>query len=146
MGSAEAYTRDLMTQTEAKYPHLKTYLTGEIMMAHAGKRNGQSMVIGGLLAIGLISIIIALALRNIKLGLLSLIPNLAPGVIGFGLWGMFNGYLGIAAAPAVAVAFGVVVDNTIHFFSKYLRAKNEKNLSARGLSTTHSSVLVLHSG
>jgi len=102
-----------------------------VMMGHAGKRNGQSMIIGGLLAIGLISIIIALALRNIKLGLLSLIPNLAPGVIGFGLWGMFNGYLGIAAAPAVVVAFGIVVDNTIHFLSKYLRAKNEKNLSTR---------------
>ena len=100
-----------------------------VMMGHAGKRNGQSMIAGGLMAIFLISIIIAIALRNMKLGVLSLVPNLAPGIVGFGLWGILNGYLGIAAAPAVVVAFGIVVDNTIHFLSKYLRAKRQKNLS-----------------
>lgn len=100
-----------------------------VMLGHAGKRNGQSMIAGGLMAIVLISIIIAIALRNIKLGILSLVPNLTPGIIGFGIWGITNGYLGIAAAPAVVVAFGIVVDNTIHFLSKYLRAKKEKNLS-----------------
>ena len=95
-----------------------------VMMGHAARRNGESMLVGAPVAVIIISIIIIFTLRSTKLGLLSLLPNLAPGIIAFGLWGILDGKLGIAAAPTATIAFGIVVDNTIHFFSKYLRAKN----------------------
>ena len=95
-----------------------------VMMGHAARRNGESMLVGAPIAVIIISLIIIVTLRSAKLGLLSLLPNLAPGVIAFGLWGILDGKLGIAAAPTATIAFGIVVDNTIHFFSKYLRAKN----------------------
>ena len=68
-----------------------------------------------------------ISLRSVKLGLLSLIPNLAPGLFAFGIWGMVDGKLGISSAPAVLIALGIVVDDTIHFISKYLRARRLGN-------------------
>lgn len=94
-----------------------------VMMGHMGKANGQSMISGAILAVSSISIVITLVLRNVKLGVLSILPNIAPGIIGFGLWGMFHGRLSFAAVPALVIAFGIVVDNTVHFLSKYLRAR-----------------------
>jgi len=100
-----------------------------VMMGHAARRNGESMMVGAPLAVIIISIIVIISLRSFKLGVLSLLPNLAPGVIAFGLWGVLDGKLGIAAAPTATIAFGIVVDNTIHFFSKYLRAKRVSGYS-----------------
>ncbi len=102
-----------------------------VMMGHMGKANGQSMISGAILAVSSISIVIMLVLRNIKLGVLSILPNIAPGVIGFGLWGMFSGRLTFAAVPALVIAFGIVVDNTVHFLSKYLRARRLNNDSVK---------------
>ncbi len=120
-----------LAYAKQQFPALKVVegVGPSVMMGHAGQRNGEAMIAGGLFALVTISLIIMIALRNIKLGILSLIPNLAPAIIGFGIWGMAVGYLGIAAAPAVVVAFGIVVDNTIHFLSKYLRARRVKEYS-----------------
>lgn len=98
-----------------------------VMLGHMGKANGQSMIAGAILAVSSISIVIMLVLRNIKLGVLSILPNIAPGIFGFGLWGMFSGRLTFAAVPALVIAFGIVVDNTVHFLSKYLRARRVNN-------------------
>lgn len=94
-----------------------------VMLGHMGKANGEAMIAGAVLAVTSISVIIALVLRDLRLGLLSILPNLAPGIIAFGLWGMFSGRLSFAAVPALVIAFGIVVDNTVHFLSKYLRAR-----------------------
>ncbi len=94
-----------------------------IMLGHAAVRNGKATTVGLALALISIAIILMLSLRSFKLGLLSLLPNLAPGLFAFGVWGMVDGKLGMTAAPAVLIALGIVVDDTIHFMSKYLRAR-----------------------
>ena len=94
-----------------------------VMMGHMGKANGESMIAGAILAVASISVVITLVLRDFKLGALSILPNIAPGIIAFGLWGILNGRLGLSAAPTLVIAFGIVVDNTVHFISKYLRAR-----------------------
>ena len=96
-----------------------------IMLGHAAVRNGKATISGLVLCLSAIAIILMLSLRSVKLGLLSLIPNIAPGIFAFGVWGIIDGRLGISAAPAVLVALGIVVDDTIHFMSKYLRARRE---------------------
>ncbi len=100
-----------------------------VMLGHMGKANGKSMIAGAILAVVSISLVITLVLRDVKLGVLSILPNIAPGIIAFGLWGMFSGRLSFAAVPALVIAFGIVVDNTIHFLSKYLRARRLNNYS-----------------
>lgn len=101
-----------------------------LMFSHIGFRNVSSMVTGTLLALGLISMILVLALRSPKLGVISLAPNLIPAGIAFGLWGFFNGNVGISLGSAIGMTLGIVVDDSVHFLSKYRRARKEKGLSA----------------
>jgi predicted RND superfamily exporter protein len=65
----------------------------------------------------------------VKIGLISLIPNLAPAAMGFGLWGGFVGEIGLSLSVVTTMTLGIVIDDTVHFLSKYLRARREKNLS-----------------
>ena len=97
-----------------------------IMFSHIGKRNVDSMVAGVSYALLLICLIMILVLRSLKLGLISLIPNLIPIGAAFGLWGIFSGNIGISVGTATGMILGIVVDNTVHFLSKYQRAKREK--------------------
>ncbi len=101
-----------------------------IMFAHIGKRNIKSMLLGTTLALLLISLTLVIALRSIKIGLISLAPNLVPAAMGFGVWGIFVGEVGMALAVVAGMTLGIVVDDTVHFLSKYLRAKREKNLDS----------------
>ena len=98
------------------------------MFANIGKRNIISMLRGTFVALVFISLILILALRSIKLGLLSLVPNLAPIAMAFGLWGLFVGEIGLALSVVGSMTLGIVVDDTIHFLSKYRRARNENGL------------------
>lgn len=100
-----------------------------IMFSHIGKRNVLSMVSGVSYALIIICIIMMVALRSVKLGLLSLIPNLVPIGAAFGLWGLFNGNVGISVGTATGMVLGIVVDDTVHFLSKYRRALTEKGYS-----------------
>ncbi|MYB89596.1 MAG: MMPL family transporter [Proteobacteria bacterium] len=45
--------------------------------------------------------------------------------MSFGLWGYFVGYVGLPASIVIAIVLGIVVDDTIHFLSKYLKARRE---------------------
>jgi len=97
-----------------------------IMFAHIGQRNIKSMLFGTTVALVLISFILVFALRSIKIGLISLIPNLIPASITFGLWGIFVGEVGLAVSVIAAITLGIVVDDTIHFLSKYLYARRKE--------------------
>jgi hypothetical protein len=70
------------------------------------------------------------ALRSIKLGAISLIPNLLPALVTFGLWGIFVGQVGLAAAAIMATTMGLVVDDTVHVLSIYNRARREHKLGS----------------
>lgn len=113
-------------------PHIKNGIgTGtSIMFAHIGKRNIISMLAGTTMALVLISIILVVALRSFKIGLVSLIPNLAPAAMGFGLWGLFVGEIGLSLSVVTTMTLGIVIDDTVHFLSKYLRARREKHLGS----------------
>ncbi len=102
-----------------------------LMFANIGKRNIVSMLIGTAVALMLISMVLMMALRSIKIGLISLIPNLAPAAMGFGLWGMLVGEIGLSLSVVTSMTLGIVVDDTVHFLSKYLRARREKGLEAQ---------------
>lgn len=102
-----------------------------IMFAHIGKRNIISMLGGTTFALIMISLILILALRSLKYGLISLIPNLFPAGVAFGLWGLFVGEIGLALSVVTAMTLGIVVDDTVHFISKYMRARKEQGLDSQ---------------
>jgi len=101
-----------------------------IMFSHIGERNIRSMLLGTTVALVLISIVLVVALRSLKIGLLSLIPNLIPAALAFGTWGIAVGQVGLALSVVTGMTLGIVVDDTVHFLSKYLRARREKGLDA----------------
>ena len=106
-----------------------TQATGLTMMfAYISKRNIEGMLRGTVIAMAIISLILIVALKSVPIGLLSLVPNFVPAAMAFGLWGYLIGNVGVAASVVTAVTFGIVVDDTIHFLSKYLRARREQKL------------------
>ena len=62
------------------------------------------------------------------MGVISLVPNLFPAAMAFGLWGYVQGTVGLSIAIVLAMTLGIVVDDTVHFLSKYLRARREENM------------------
>ncbi len=102
-----------------------------IMFAHIGKRNIISMLGGTTIALIMISIILIIALGSLKYGLVSLIPNLFPAGVAFGIWGITVGEVGLALSVVTAMTLGIVVDDTVHFISKYIRARREKGLDSQ---------------
>lgn len=112
-------------------PNVKAYSSGPtVMFAHLGKRNINSMLTGTSVALILISLILIFFLGSLKYGLISLIPNLTPALAAFGLWGLTVGQVGIGLSIVTGMTLGIVVDDTVHFLSKYLRARREKGLNA----------------
>lgn len=113
-------------------PHIKRADASgtTLMFAHIGKRNIVTMLIGTTVALILISFTLIFAFRSFKIGLVSMVPNLVPAAMGFGLWGMLVGEVGLGLSVVMGMTLGIVVDDTVHFLSKYLRAKREKNLSS----------------
>ncbi len=101
-----------------------------IMFAHIGKRNIISMLTGTTLALVMISLLLIFALRSLKIGMVSMIPNLVPAAMGFGLWGLLVGEVGLSLSVVAGMTLGIVVDDTVHFLSKYLRARREEGLNS----------------
>lgn len=115
---------------EDNAPEMKTYGSGlSIIFSYISKRNIRSMLKGSIIALVLISFIMILALRDLKLGLLSLVPNLTPAFMAFGVWGFFVGQVGLAVSVMIAMTLGIVVDDTVHFLFKYQRGRKEHGMN-----------------
>ncbi len=118
-------------KANASFIKTATSSGSSLMFANIGQRNIKSMLFGTTVALIFISLILILAFRSVKIGLLSLIPNLAPAAMGFGLWGLMVGEIGLSLSVVTTMSLGIVVDDTVHMLSKYLRARREKHLSAK---------------
>lgn len=90
--------------------------------------NVKSMIIGTALALVTVSLLLVFSLGSLKYGLLSLIPNLLPAAMTFGVWAIIHGELGIVVSVIACMTLGIIVDDTVHFLSKYVRAKRELGL------------------
>jgi len=107
------------------------FASPSLMFAHIGQRNIISMLIGTTLALILISILLGVALKSWRFGLISLLPNLAPAAIAFGLWGLLSAQVGLGLSVVIGMTLGIVVDDTVHFLSKYLHARRDKDASPK---------------
>lgn len=94
-----------------------------MMYANTASKITSTMTKATFVALIGISILLCFALRSIGWGLLSMIPNVIPAVIAFGIWGLINGHISMTVALVSTMTLGIVVDDTVHFLSKYLHAK-----------------------
>jgi predicted RND superfamily exporter protein len=126
--------RELSARAEAwlsdNHPSLYAEGNGLSMaFAYVSERNIRSMLFGSLLALLSISLILIVALKSVRTGLISLVPNLVPAAMALGIWGYLVGEVGLSVAVVVAVTLGIVVDDTVHFLTKYLKARRERGMS-----------------
>ncbi len=133
VGTSSSWSRELRELDARAQDWIRTNapgLAGEasglsIMFAHVSQRGIDSMLGGTMAAMAIVSFLLVFLFRSVRIGLLSLVPNFLPAVMSFGLWGHLVGHVGIASSVMVAIAFGIIVDDTIHFLSKYLEARRE---------------------
>ena len=122
-------------------PDMETGATGvSIVGAYSIQRNISSMLVGTIMAMTIVSLLLLAVFRSIRLGLISLIPNFIPAAMAMGLWGYLVGEVGVAASVVTALAFGIVVDDTIHFMTKYLRSRKNGLLPSESVQSAFSSV------
>ena len=103
--------------------------SAQVMFTYITERNIHNMIFGTGVAILAIALIMMVALRSLRLGLLSMMPNTLPLLMTFGAWALLFGEVGFSVATVASISLGIIVDDTVHFLSKYVRAKNEKGLS-----------------
>ena len=96
-----------------------------LMFGHIGQRNIRAMLVGTAIAFLGISILLVVAFRSLRIGLVSLVPNFVPALMAFGVWGLAVGEVGLALSVVMAMTIGIVVDDTVHFLSKYLYARRK---------------------
>ncbi|ETN94427.1 efflux RND transporter permease subunit [Zhouia amylolytica] len=128
----EGIEEDLWKKIDKELPaeRYDVTITGKALVFMKGtKYLVKNLIISLLLAILLISIFMAYMFRSFRMILISLIPNLLPLLITAGTMG----YLGVPIKPSTilvfSIAFGISVDDTIHFLAKYrqeLAANNWK--------------------
>ena len=117
-------------------PELATQATGvAVVGAHSIQRNIEGMLLGTIVAMAIVSLLLLLIFKSVRLGLISLIPNFLPAAMAMGLWGYVVGEVGNAAAVVTAIAFGIIVDDTIHFMTKYVRARKSGLLPSESVQS-----------
>jgi predicted RND superfamily exporter protein len=103
-------------------------------------RDVPSMFKGTLLALVGISFLLLPLLQNLKLGVLTLIPNLLPALVAFGLWGHFIGDITLAVSVVVAMTLGIVVDDTVHFMLSYSKHRRRGQSAEQAVRSAFGSV------
>ena len=121
--------------------NLETGATGvAVVGAHSIQRNIERMLVGTFTAMAIVSLLLVFIFRSVRLGLISLIPNFVPAAMAIGLWGYMVGDVGVAAAVVTAIAFGIIVDDTIHFMTKYVGARRGGKLPSESVQFAFRSV------
>jgi len=77
----------------------------------------------------LITVTITLFFRSLRYGSITVLTNLLPIGVAFGIWGLVSGEVNMLVSLGMGTTLGIIVDFTVHFLSKYLLARREKNLT-----------------
>ena len=122
---------------QANAPELAGPASGFTMIsAHMSDQNVRNMLAGTIIATALISFILLLTFRSIRIGVITLVPNFIPAIMSFGLWGYLVGHIGLGASVVTAIAIGIIVDDTIHFLAKYLKLRRQGLSSQEAVRST----------
>lgn len=99
-----------------------------VMFAKIANRMIDGMVKGSIFSLVLTSLLLIGIFRSLRLGLVSLIPNLVPIGLAMGIWALAIGQIGMTIALTISTTLGVIVDDTIHFVGQYLRARRREDM------------------
>ena len=126
----EEIEEDLNKSIEKIFPKERydVALTGKALLYLKGTRYlVNNLVLSLFLAVVLISLLMAYLFRSFQMIVISLVPNLLPLIITAGIMG----FIGVPIKPSTilifSIAFGISVDDTIHFLAKYRQELVQNN-------------------
>lgn len=102
-----------------------------VLFANLSGVNIRSMMFATLVSVLIIAVVVGIALRSAVFGALSILLNMLPSLVGFGLWGLLYQDIGLAASVVTAMTIGLVVDDTIYFLLMYQQAR-QRGLDPEG--------------
>lgn len=108
------------------FPEAKVTLTGLIvLLARTITAAIHSMAKSYAIALAVITVLMILLLGRIRIGLLSMVPNLFPILLMLGVIGFFNLPMDLFTMMVASIALGLAVDDTIHFMHNFRRYYDE---------------------
>jgi len=106
-------------QNELNSPFFEAKITGTARLIDLNNRTLAVNMVGGLaIAFGVIALIVGFMFKSLKMVLISLIPNVFPLVVIAGVMGLSGIGLKVSTSIVFTIAFGIAVDDTIHFLTK----------------------------
>ena len=109
-----------LKRVEEEHPKIEIAVTGLVpMSARASHDMIQQLNRSLMITIALILVLIAVAMRSVEAGLVSILPNLFPIAVGGAYLNLVEGGLHFTSLIAFTVGFGIAVDNTIHVLNRY---------------------------
>ncbi|PHR46385.1 MAG: hypothetical protein COA32_11060 [Fluviicola sp.] len=100
--------------------HLEFKITGSAHLLDKNMSYMSSSLVKGLsFAILIVALIMGLIYKSFRMVIISIIPNIIPLIIIAGIMGFFEINLKITTAMVFTISFGIAVDDTIHFLSKF---------------------------
>lgn len=102
----------------------------QLMFAHLLYQDTRGLTLGAVLGLFFISMLLIFVYRSLKIGLVSISPNLFPAGIAFGIWGYLVGEVGMGMAMVSGMTIGIIVDDTVHFLNEYLKGRRDEALDS----------------
>ena len=105
---------------ESAFPELEVYLTGSMaLLMRMADEVANSQFSSFTFAIAVISVIMIITLGSFQGGIMAMIPNMIPALLGFGLMGLLGIALDTDTLLIAPLIIGIAVDDTIHFMTHY---------------------------
>ena len=121
---ADRELQDIVADIHESCGNLPVTMTGLVSLINDSQHAIYESLRDSLLtAIALVSVILVVLLRSIPAGLMALIPNVGPIVIGFGLVGWLDMPLDVGTVLTASIALGVALDDSLHFVHQFRRAR-----------------------
>jgi uncharacterized protein len=139
LGSHEGLKRQDAIRDAAVKFGLTAKITGKSSMVATLDKMIVKTFIGSMsLAVILVSIFMVIVFRSFKLGLLSMIPNVVPPILGLGVMNILNLPIDVSTILISSVCLGIAVDDTIYFISDYHKSYSQDQNTFKAIIEVYS--------
>ena len=94
------------------------------LLAESHKTIMRDLIVSFGSSLLLIGVVLVVGLRSVRLGLVSILPNLFPIVLVFGALGWLGRSIDVGTMMTASVGLGIAVDGTVHYLTWFLRGVN----------------------
>jgi predicted RND superfamily exporter protein len=135
-----AFEDDLAARLAAAFPPesgVQAHITGSSLIANRAVANIiRDLIASVTMAFGIIAVLMALLFRSVRVGLVSMVPNMLPLLIALATMALLGWRIRIASGIIFSVALGIAVDDTIHFLARYRQERSAGRTAEEAVLTS----------